>query len=80
MKYLMLALSYLPSVLQGVTAVEATLQGASGATKKEAVLAAVQTASKVGENVDENHVKVISQLIDDVVGALNKTGFFAKKS
>jgi hypothetical protein len=78
MKYLMLALKYLPFVLAGVQAVENSLAGQPGATKKAAVLSAIAAAGAVGEQVPEDHVKVISALIDSVVGTLNTSGVFKK--
>jgi hypothetical protein len=82
MKTLNLILSFLPNVLAGVVAVEQTIgtSGASGATKKATVLAAVQTAAQVGETVQEQHVSIISHLIDAIVAALNNTGYFTHKA
>lgn len=82
MKTLNLILSFLPNVLAGVVAVEQTIgaSGASGATKKATVLAAVQTAAQVGETVTEQHVNIFSHLIDQIVAALNNTGFFSHKA
>ena len=79
MKYLLLALQYLPSVLAGVKAVEASLAGLKGADKKQVVLSAVTAAAGVGETVPEDHVKLVSGLIDSVVATLNQSGAFAKK-
>ena len=76
MKYLLLALQYLPSVLAGVQAVESSLVGTKGANKKEVVLAAVTAAAAVGTKVPEDHVKVVSSLIDAVVTQLNESGVF----
>ena len=79
MKYLLLALQYLPSVLSGVQAVEASLVNTVGQAKKNVVLAAVTAAAGVGETVPEDHVKTISGLIDSVVGVLNTSGIFQHK-
>lgn len=79
MKYLALSFLYFPIVLQGIVAAEQALAGAPGATKKEAVLSAIQAAAAVGEKTPEEHVAVISSVIDTVVGSLNKTGWFASK-
>ena len=73
---ILLALQYLPYVLAGVQGVEVALSGAPGTTKKAAVLAAVDAAAKVGEQVPESHVQLISGLIDTVVSALNASGIF----
>lgn len=78
MKFLTLALGLLPSVLAGVQAVEVALAGQKGATKKAAVMAVVTAVAKAGSVVPEDHVKVISALIDSVVGTLNASGVFAK--
>jgi hypothetical protein len=77
MKYVLLALKYLPSVLAGVQAVEGSIQ-APGQTKKALVLGAIQAAASVGESVPEDHVQLISGLIDTTVGGLNAAGVFKK--
>ena len=79
MKYLLLALQYLPSVLAGVQAVELSLVNTAGKDKKAVVLAAVTAAAQAGEAVPEDHVKVVSGLIDAVVSELNASGIFQKK-
>ena len=76
MKFILLALQFLPHVLAGVQAVEVALAGAAGASKKAVVLAVVGAAAKVGETVPEQHVQLIGSLIDAVVGALNTSGVF----
>lgn len=80
MKYFAIALQYFPYVLAGVQAVESTIASAPGATKKATVMAAVQAASKAGETVPEQHVSVISGLIDSIVSTLNTTGWFQKSA
>ena len=45
MKWLSLALSLLPGILNGVVAVEAALKGQPGQTKKGVILAAVGAAA-----------------------------------
>lgn len=80
MKYLLLALQYLPSVLAGVQAVESSLSKTAGQDKKAVVLSAVTAAATVGETVPEDHVKVVSGLIDSVVAALNASGIFKSKA
>ena len=80
MKYLLLTLQYLPHVLAAVIAVQQSMAGAPGADKKQAVMSAILAASQVGEKVPEDHVKVISTLIDVLVGTLNATGWFAPKA
>ncbi len=78
MKYFLLALQYLPHVLQGVQAVETAVHGVPGATKKQLVLAGIAAAAQVGEAVPEDHVKLVSALIDSTVATLNNTGVFKK--
>jgi hypothetical protein len=57
-------LQYGPYVLGAVQQIEATNAALPGATKKAVVLASVQAAAKVGEQVPEAHVQLISTLID----------------
>ncbi len=72
-------LKYLPVVLQGVVAVENVIGNAApGAAKKEVILGAVQAATQLGATVDQQEVAVVSALVDNVVGTLNKTGVFTK--
>lgn len=68
---------YLPFVLQGVVTVETVISGASGKTKKDIVLSALSAGAKVGASVPEDHVQIVSTLIDTVVGAFNQSGLFA---
>lgn len=77
MKYVVAALQYLPYVLGAVQGVETALAGATGATKKQAVLTAITAAGSVGEQVPEPHVALISKMIDTVVGMLNASGLFS---
>ncbi len=76
MKWLSLLLAYLPVVLQTITAVEATIKGAPGASKKQVVMDIITTVATAGERFPEAHVQQISGLIDVVVGTLNKSGVF----
>ena len=76
MKWLSLALSLLPGILQAVVAVEAVMAGANGQTKKQTVMAAIGAAAQAGETIPEDHVKLVSSLIDSVVGQLNASGVF----
>ena len=80
MKYVLLALQYLPHVLAGVQAVEGANGGAKGQDKKAIVMAAVQAGAKVAEGIPEDHVRLISGLVDSVVGTLNDSGVFQKKT
>lgn len=75
---LLLALKYFPYVLQGVVAVEQSIGSQPGATKKQVVLGAITAAAKVGGQVEESHIAVISSLIDATVAALNASGAFGK--
>ena len=76
MKWLSLLLAYLPVVLQAVTAVEATIKDAPGASKKQVVMDIITTVASAGEKLPEAHVQQISGLVDVVVGTLNKSGVF----
>ncbi len=76
MKWLSLLLAYLPVVLQAVTAVEATIKDAPGASKKQVVMDIITTVAAAGEKLPEAHVQQISGLVDVVVGTLNKSGVF----
>lgn len=80
MNWLTLVFKYLPTVVQGVIAVEGAIGAGNGASKKQVVLDAITAGAKVGEAVPEVHVSGISALIDTVVAALNATKFggFAK--
>lgn len=72
------ALNYVPYVSAAVQQVEATNAALPGATKKQIVMASIQAAAKVGQQVPEAHVAVISTLIDLVVSILNASGVFGK--
>lgn len=76
MKWLSLLLAYLSVVLQAVTAVEATIKDAPGASKKQVVMDIITTVAAAGEKLPEAHVQQISGLVDVVVGTLNKSGVF----
>lgn len=76
MKAILIALRYLPYVLAGVQAVQSSLADHPGSTKKAAVLSAISAAAAVGDAVPEDHVNIISALIDSTVGTLNATGVF----
>ncbi len=71
-------MQYFPVVLQAVVAVEHAIGSQSGTSKKQVVMSAVSAAAKVGAGVNEQHVQVISQLIDSTVTALNTAGVFGK--
>ena len=73
MKWLSL-LPYLPVVLQTVTAVEAAIKDAPGASKKQVAMDIITTVAAAGEKFPEAHVQQISGLVDVVVGSLNKSG------
>ena len=76
MKWLSLLLAYFPVVLQTVTAVEATIKDAPGASKKQVVMDIITTVATAGEKLPEAHIQQISGLVDVVVGVLNKSGVF----
>ena len=80
MKWLSLLLAYLPVVLQAVTAVEATIKDAPGASKKQVVMDVITDIASAGEKIPEAHVQQISGLVDAVVGTLNKSGVFTSST
>ncbi len=80
MKWLSLLLGYLPVVLQAVTAVEATIKDAPGASKKQVVMDIITTVAAAGEKFPDTHVQQISGLVDVVVGTLNKSGVFESRT
>lgn len=80
MKYALLALQYLPSILAAVKAVEDTVGSGNGKAKRQIVLDSFTAAAKVGEGVDEKHVAVASALIDLTVASLNASGVLGKPS
>jgi hypothetical protein len=78
MNWLTLILTYLPTVLQGVVAVEAALKGAPGVVKKQVILNAIQAGAATAEKIPQQDVAGIGALIDNVVGTLNASGLFTK--
>lgn len=78
MNALMLALRYLPLVLQAVAAVEGVFGSGQGATKKQLVMDSIAAAAKAAGQAPHKDVAVVGQLIDHVVGSLNASGVFAK--
>jgi hypothetical protein len=76
MKALLLIAKYLPVVMGTVAAVEQTVQ-APGQTKAQVALNTIQTVSAIaGQTVPEEHVQLITSLINSVVDVFNKTGIF----
>lgn len=80
LQMLVLALQYIPHVLNAVKSVEQVIGSGQGKTKKELIMTAVQAVAQVGAEVPESHVQVISSTIDQVVGVLNKNGVFSTNS
>jgi hypothetical protein len=81
MKIFLNIAKFLPAVLSGVVAVEATIAGeAKGTAKKQILIDAISTAAKVGESVSDSDIALISGLIDATVGTLNATGLFTKST
>lgn len=72
----MSVLQFFPFVLQAVKAVEDNYKSEPGAAKKQLVLDSVLAAAKVGEQVPQATVALISTLIDATVSALNASGIF----
>lgn len=71
--------TYFPAVLTGAVAVENALTSSPGATKSEVLVNAVMAAAKVGEQVQQPQVQMISTLVDITVGLLNSSGVFTHK-
>lgn len=80
LKYLIVALQYLPHVLAGVQAVEAVVGAGNGATKKQLILSSLTAVARVGAQVPEDHVQVVSALVDSVVNTLNQSGLFSHRT
>ena len=78
MKWFLLALQYLPHVLSAVKAIEDVIGAGNGVTKKQMVLSSLSAASAACMQVPEDHVKVVSSLIDSTVSILNISGIFSK--
>lgn len=79
MKIFLFLLQNLPSILQAVLGIEAAVN-APGATKKAMVMNSLAIAAKVGESIPEAHVAAVSALVDSVVGSLNASGVFSRKT
>lgn len=82
MKWLKLVLTYLPTVLSTVVAVEGVAKGLNvpGANKKQVVLDIITAGAKGAEAIPEDHVSGIGSLIDAIVGTFNKSGIFTKST
>lgn len=78
MSYLLIALRFLPLVLEAAKAVEAAIGAGRGKEKKELVMGCVQAAAQAGEKSDEKTVAVVSGLVDTTVAVLNSAGVFNK--
>jgi hypothetical protein len=79
-KWLLLLLSYLPTILATVVAVETAATGLNvpGANKKQVVLDIITAGAKGAEVIPNDTVAGIGAIIDTVVGAFNKSGIFNK--
>ena len=69
-------LTYLPVVLQTVTAVENALKAIPGQTKKDIVLKIIKTGIETGKQIPETDVQALVTLVDTSVDILNSTGVF----
>ena len=76
MKWFLLIIRYLPSVLQGVVAVEAAIKETAGSTKKAVVLGILKAGTETAAQFPEEHVQAVGGLIDKVVDTLNAEGVF----
>lgn len=77
MNFIVLALKYLPLVVQAVIAIEAVYAGqtAAGKTKKQLVLDAVAGVGGAFGKHDDETIKVIGTLVDSVVKTFNTLGW-----
>ena len=80
MKTILLSMQYLPHVLAAVKSIEEVVGAGNGKTKKQIIMEAIQAGAKVGGNVPNEHVVLISNLIDMVVTMLNASGIFKTKT
>lgn len=78
MKWLTLALQFLPTVLNTVVAIEGVAINVPGVNKKQMVLNIITAGAKGAESAPNATVQGIGQLIDAVVGELNSSGVFNK--
>ncbi len=76
MKYAMLVLKYLGTVLQAMKDVEVVIGAGNGKAKKEVILGAISAAAKVGATVDVPEIAVWSAVVDSTVTVLNESGVF----
>jgi len=80
MKALSFIAKFLPLILGTVVAVEATVT-APGATKAQTALTLIQVGAQIaGQAIPETHVKLVSDVINSVVGTFNENGVFTKSS
>lgn len=82
MQYLLMALKYLPLVLQAVQVIETDFKGATGEQKKVLVLGTVKGAvdALAPNAVSADEWKMVNQLVDSAVAVANAAGIFKKKS
>jgi hypothetical protein len=77
---ILVAMQYLPAVVQGVVAVQSVLKDAPGTTKKDVFMQVVDVAKAAGQQVPDAHVKIISDLVDGVKGSLKASGYFDQET
>ena len=75
MNYLLLVLRFLPLILEAVSAVERIAGGLKGSDKKDIILNSLPT-----EGQSTSNLKLIGELVDKVVKALNESGVFTKSA
>ena len=81
MPFLAVLLKLLPSILNSIVMVEQMFPNATGAGKKSVVMAAVQKAANVADDVRQvadQLVPAVSGLIDSTVTALNENDLWPK--
>lgn len=70
-------LTYIPAVIAGMHAAEQST--AAGATKKQAVLDAIQAGAQAGESVQAPQVAAIAGMIDMFASIFKALGVFRHK-
>ena len=78
MNTLLAVMKLLPVILGAIMSIEVAIGAGQGQTKKQIVMLAIEAAAAAGEKSDNKLVAAISALVDQLVGALNAAGLFAK--
>ena len=77
MNILLEVFQLLPAIMSAVISVEASVTAAgTGATKKQIVMAVIESLVKSGESYDNKLVQAISLLVDNLVSIFNTSSLF----